>query len=107
MDATIPFWSHWYFHLPNYALAALFYTLLGRFLLSLFVPPDWPNYIWRAFTGLTGWSLAVVRGITPHAVPDGLLPLAAAFWVLAVRAAFAIGMLTYGLAPPLRPATGV
>jgi len=39
------FFGLWYFHLPNFILAALMYTLLGRVLLSLFLDADSPNYI--------------------------------------------------------------
>ena len=35
----------WYFQLPNFILAALMYTLLGRALLALIVGPDSSNYI--------------------------------------------------------------
>ena len=31
---------YWYYHLPNFVLAALMYTLLGRVLLSLFLDAD-------------------------------------------------------------------
>jgi len=41
--------TYWYYHVPNFVLAALMYTLLGRVLLSLFVEPDSSNYIWRFF----------------------------------------------------------
>ena len=34
-----PFWTYWYYHLPNFVLAALMYTLLGRALLGLIVQP--------------------------------------------------------------------
>ncbi|MFM2042820.1 MAG: hypothetical protein RLY86_1396 [Pseudomonadota bacterium] len=104
MDATIPFWSHWYFHLPTYALAMLFYTLLGRFMFSLFVPHDWPNYIWRGFRLITDWAVAGARVLAPRVVPDGLLPLVAAFWAMAARVAFSVTMVTLDLAPRLQPA---
>jgi hypothetical protein len=45
--------THWYFQVPNFVLAALMYTLLGRALLGLMVQPDSSNYIWRAFCKLT------------------------------------------------------
>ncbi|NJL07638.1 MAG: hypothetical protein HC900_04765 [Methylacidiphilales bacterium] len=32
--------DYWYFHLPNFVLAALFYTLLGRVLLGIVVDAD-------------------------------------------------------------------
>ena len=37
MGASYPILSFWYFHLPNFVLAALMYTLLGRVLLALIV----------------------------------------------------------------------
>jgi hypothetical protein len=46
-------WSYWYFHLPNYAFAVLFWTLIGRFMFGFFLPPDSPNYIYRWFCRLT------------------------------------------------------
>ncbi len=73
------------FHLVNYLLAAIGYTLLGRFLLSLFVPANWDNYIWRFFVRITDPVLRLVRRITPGSVGDGLLPLVAFFWVLFAR----------------------
>ena len=49
MGTTIPILSYWYYHLPNFVLAALMYTLLGRAVLGMFVDADSPNYIWRFF----------------------------------------------------------
>ena len=34
------FLSFWYYHLPNFVLAALMYTLLGRVVLGMFVDPE-------------------------------------------------------------------
>ena len=34
------FLTYWYFHLPNFVLAALMYTLLGRAMLALFVDAE-------------------------------------------------------------------
>lgn len=101
--ATIPFWSYWYFHIPNYVLAALLYTLIGRFTLSLFVPPNWPNYIWRTFCLLTEWPVRASRYLVPMIVPYGVLPLVAAFWVVILRTVFSIVMVTAGYAPQLQP----
>lgn len=103
MEATIPFWSYWYFQVPNYLLAALFYTLLGRFVISLFVPENWGNYIWRAFKLSTDWYLRLVRYLAPAIIPCGLLPLVGAFWAMAARVAFSVGMLAADLAPKLQP----
>ncbi|HXV23696.1 MAG TPA: YggT family protein [Alphaproteobacteria bacterium] len=80
-----PFWQHWYFHLPNYALAALVYTMLGRFLLSLVLRPDTQNYIQRWFVRLTEPVIRIVRSITPAMVPHGVLPLVAAIWLTLLR----------------------
>ena len=35
MDTATSLATYWYFHLPNFILAALMYTLLGRVLLGL------------------------------------------------------------------------
>ena len=39
MSVSYPLLAYWYFHLPNFILAALMYTLLGRALLALIVQP--------------------------------------------------------------------
>lgn len=83
----------WYFHIPNYALAILVWTLIGRFVLGLFVPADWDNYIWRFFRLMTDWVLRLVRHVTPAAVAPLLMPLVAAFWLSAARAALVLLLL--------------
>jgi uncharacterized protein YggT (Ycf19 family) len=95
-----PFWQHWHYHLPNYVLAALFYTLVGRFLLSLIVPADTKNYIQRWFVRLTEPVVRVVGWITPALVPAILLPLVAAVWLTLLRLALWIW-----LGPSLGPAS--
>jgi uncharacterized protein YggT (Ycf19 family) len=80
-----PFWQHWYFHLPNYALAVLVYTLIGRFLLSLILAPHTRNYIQRWFVRLTDPVLRIVRVITPELVPQPVLPLVAVVWLTLLR----------------------
>ena len=52
-------WDYWYFHLTNYVLAALMYTLFGRFMLSFILAPNSPNYIYRWFRRLT-WPVQVL-----------------------------------------------
>ena len=56
-----PILTYWYFHLPNFVLAALMYTLLGRALLGLIVEPDSQNYIWRFFCRITDPVVAARR----------------------------------------------
>jgi uncharacterized protein YggT (Ycf19 family) len=57
--------SYWYFHLPNFILAALIYTLLGRVVLALFIEPDSKNYIWRFFCRITDPIVGAVAIVTP------------------------------------------
>lgn len=95
------FWQYWYYHLPNFVLAAVAYTLLGRFVLSFFLPPDSTNYIWRWFCRLTDWSLRTVAVITPRYVMFLFLPLIAACWLLALRVVFLLVMARAGLLPSL------
>jgi YggT family protein len=96
-----PFWQYWYFHIPNYLLAALMYTLLGRFLLGLFVPPDWNNYIWRFFRRVTDPVLAVTARITPRFMLGALMPLVAVFWIILLRLAYWMLLARLELAPRL------
>ncbi len=97
-------WGYWYFHLPNYALSVLFYTLFGRFILAFFLPPDSPNYIYRWFCRLTDWLLPPVAFITPRMLHGPLLPLVAAFWIVVFRVLFFAVMYAAQLTP--RVATG-
>lgn len=99
-------WSYWYFHLPNYVLAALLYTMFGRFLMSLFLAPASPNYIYRWFRRLTDWFLVPVRFVTPLVVHEKYLPLCGAFWLFVLRFAFFLTMASAGLVPRIGPATG-
>lgn len=98
-DAAIPFLSQWYFHLPNYVLAALMYTLIGRFVLGSFVASDWNNYIWRGFVAISEPVVRVVRAITPLAIATPLVVLFGALWLMALRVVFFLVMVRLGLAP--------
>jgi uncharacterized protein YggT (Ycf19 family) len=91
-----PFWQYWYYQLPNFLLAALAYSLLGRFVLSLFLPPDTQNYIQRWFVRLTEPVVRIVRWITPALVPPILLPLAAAVWLMLLRVVLLVVFLRSG-----------
>lgn len=98
---THPFVAYWYFHLPNYVLAVLFWTLLGRFALSLFVPEDWDNYIWRAFVRLTEPVVRPVRWLTPAIVPPRMVLLLAAVWVFFLRLGLFALLAARNLTPPI------
>lgn len=101
MAETNIWWDYWYFHLPNYALAVIFYTLLGRFVLSFILPPESPNYIWRWFRRITDHVMIGASWITPRAVAQRYLPLAAAFWIGFLRLVFFLLLAAMGLAPTL------
>lgn len=98
-----PFWSYWYFHLPNFVLAALMYTLVARVALGLFVPENWDNYIWRFFKTITDPVVRAVRYITPDVLPNGIVLVFAALWLMVLRLAFFVILLNLGLAPTANP----
>lgn len=94
-------WGYWYFHLPNYAMSVLFYTLFGRFALGLILPPNSPNYIYRWFCRLTDWLLPPVAFITPRELQGHVLVLVAAFWVVVARVAYFAALYVAELTPRL------
>lgn len=93
------FWSYWYFHIPNFILAAIMYTLLGRLVLGLFVPADWDNYIWRFFRRVTDPVIRVVRAITPSVLSDGVVMVFTVLWLMVLRLGLLLLLLQFGLAP--------
>jgi uncharacterized protein YggT (Ycf19 family) len=94
-----PILQYWYFHLPNFILAAVMYTMLGRLILSFFAPPGWQNYIWRAFTRITEPALKLVRVLTPSGLPEALILVFGVLWLMLLRLLFFIGMGQLGLLP--------
>lgn len=96
-----PVWQYWYFHLPNFILAAVMYTLIGRLLLSFFVPPEWQNYIWRAFIRITDPVVGAVRVITPAALPIVIVLVFSVLWLMLLRLALVALFGTLGLLPDL------
>lgn len=95
------FWSLWYFNLPNFVLAVVMYTMLGRALLGLFVEPDSKNYIWRAFCAITDPFLKVFAYVTPKATAPVVLWLFGFVWMFWLRLLlfivfFATGLLKVG-----------
>jgi YggT family protein len=95
------FWTYWYFNLPNFVLAALMYTLLGRTLLALIVQPEDNNYIWRAFCRLTDPVVAVVAAVTPKAAADVVLWLFGVVWLFWLRVFLLYGFVVAGIAPKM------
>jgi hypothetical protein len=93
--------SHWYFHLPNFVLAALMYTLLGRTLLGLIVPPDSQNYIWRAFCRLTDPVVAVIAMVTPKPAAPVVVWLFGVVWLFWLRVGLLYIFLLLGAVPKM------
>jgi uncharacterized protein YggT (Ycf19 family) len=94
-----PVIQYWYFHLPNFVLAAVMYTLIGRLLLSFFVPADWPNYIWRAFVNITEPVVSAVRFVTPAVLPGPIVIIFSIFWLMLLRLALIAFFGSLGLLP--------
>jgi YggT family protein len=99
VSGTNPLITYWWFHIPNFALAALMYTALGRFVLSFVFDPESKNYIWRFFVWLTNPVLNLVGKVTPRAVPPLVVLLFAVVWLFAARAALLIAVSLIGIAP--------
>ena len=99
MDIATSFASYWYFHIPNFILAALMYTMLGRVLLSLMVDPDSPNYIWRFFCRITDPVIAAVAIVTPKVTAPVVRWLFGFVWLFWIRVALHYTLLLFNLAP--------
>ena len=93
------FSSYWYFHVPNFVLAAVMYTLLGRLALGFFVHETWDNYIWRAFKVIIDPAVRLVRAITPSVLTQPVVLIFAALWTMVARIAWYFILLNAGLAP--------
>lgn len=104
MDALLEALAWYLFAYPlygigNFLLATVMWTMAGRFLLGLFVAPDWDNYIWRFFRRLTDPVLDLVRRVTPSFMVESLLPLVAIWWLIVARLAWWWLLRSVGLAP--------
>jgi YggT family protein len=93
--------DYWAYHLVNYVLAAVMYTMFGRALLGLFVSQDSPLYIMRGFRFITDPFIRLFAGVTPRFIPPGLAPLYVAFLLIVLRLIFWALMYNAGLTPSL------
>lgn len=93
------FWSYWYFHIPNFVLAAVMYTLIGRLVLGFFVPENWDNYIWRFFRLITDPFVKVVRFVTPQLLSHTVVIVFAVLWTMAIRLVYLVTLINLGLGP--------
>ncbi len=91
--------TYWYYHVPNFVLAALMYTLLGRVLLGLLRRCE-----------LAELHLALLlphhrsgRGrrllVTPKAAAPVIVWLFGVVWLFWLRVGFLILFTMYGIAP--------
>ncbi|MDK9695547.1 MAG: hypothetical protein OEL76_04080 [Siculibacillus sp.] len=101
MSASDSLFTHWYFHLPNFLLAAAIYTLIGRYLLSLVFAADSDKVVMRVFRNITDPILNLVALVTPKIVPRGLLMVFGVIWLLALRMALFLAVALAGLAPDI------
>jgi hypothetical protein len=99
VGATYPFLTYWYYHLPNFVLAALMYTLFGRALLGLYIDQDSTNYIWRFFCRITDPVVALVSLVTPKATVPVVTWLFGVVWLFWLRVLLLYAFLFLGVAP--------
>lgn len=95
------FSDYWYFHLVVLFLGVLFWTMIGRAVLSIFTGAVSNNPVMKLFRLLTEWFVVLIRPITPRFIPYGLVPLYAGFWLIVLRVVFGLVMINLGLAPSL------
>lgn len=98
MTEAIKFWL---FHGPNMLLAAALYTLIGRYVLSLFFRAESDLVIWRTFRQLTDPLLHTARALTPLVVPNGLVMVFAIVWILILRIVWLMIAALNGFLPSL------
>jgi YggT family protein len=99
VDSPSQLLTYWYYHLPNFVLAALMYTLIGRAILALIVQPDSSNYIWRFFCRITDPVVALVALVTPKAAAPVIIWLFAVVWLFWLRVGLLFLFLLFGAAP--------
>jgi YggT family protein len=99
--AANPLLTYWYYHLPNFILAAMMYTLLGRAVLGLIVDADSSNYIWRFFCRITDPVVSTVALVTPKATIPVVLWLFGFVWLFWLRVLLLYVFVFLGAAPRL------
>jgi YggT family protein len=99
MSASNPLLAYWYFHLPNFVLAAVMYTLFGRIILALVVDQASKNYIWRFFCQITDPVINVVAFVTPKAAAPVILWGFTFVWLFWLRIGFFALFAVFDLLP--------
>lgn len=97
--------QYWPFHVVNYALAAVFWTLIGRSVLGIFVRQDSDFFVMRFFRLVTEPFMHAFRFMTPGFMHPALAPIYVAFWIFVLRLVFGLVMLNLGYAPRVSAAS--
>lgn len=103
MQTTNTFLAYWYYTIPNFLLAAVMYTIIGRVLLSLFFDSESKNYIMRFFVRVTDPFINFFKPVTPLAAAPVVLWFFTFVWLFFIRIAMLYAFLLLGLLPA-RPA---
>jgi hypothetical protein len=85
MSVQDSFIAQWYFHVPNLLIAAMIYTLIGRYILELVFAKQPDAVMLRVFRTVTDPVVNTIRLITPGIVPRGVVIIFAIFWLFALR----------------------
>jgi YggT family protein len=88
------------FHIPNMLLAALMYTVIGRYILELFFSGR-DVVIVRVFRQVTDPFVKLVRLVTPRIVPNGLVVVLTIVWLMALRMFWLLTVFALGLRPAI------
>lgn len=98
MTPTESFLTYWWFHIPNLVLAALIYSVIGRYLLEL-VFGGKEVVIVKVFRSITDPVVKLVRLVTPAVVPNGLVIVFSLFWLMALRMFWFLTAVAAGMQP--------
>lgn len=98
MSASDNFIEFWWFHIPNLLMAAMIYTLIGRYALELFFARrNQDAVILKVFRSVTDPVVKLVRAITPAIVPNGVLVVFAIMWLFALRMFWFLNAVALGM----------
>ncbi len=97
MTASESFAIYWWYHIPNLMLAALIYTVVGRYLLELLFAKKQDAVILKVFRAVTDPVVNLVQAITPRVVPRGLVVVFTVFWLMSVRLFWFLTAVAYGM----------
>jgi YggT family protein len=97
MSATDSFLQYWWFHLPNLLMAAMIYTLVGRYALELIFASKPDVVILKVFRSVTDPVVNLVRFLTPRIVPDGVVVVFAILWLFALRMFWFLNAVALGM----------